>query len=104
MNAGLGRANVLLFSQLSTKSGEKMSSYRRARNAQAVKIKWGRPSRARHHAASPNVQQESHARGVNDSGPGAEERQEQPRCATRGLSLTFSRPSLETIAFGGQTA
>ena len=39
-----------------------------------------------HHAASPNVQQESHARGVNDSGPGAEERQEQPRCVTHGPS------------------
>src|SRR6266571_5081328 len=59
MNARLGRANFLLFSQLSTKSGEKMSYYRIARNAQAVKINWGRPSRSRHHAASPNVQQES---------------------------------------------
>src|SRR6266849_5129884 len=45
MNARLGRANFLLFSQLSTKSGEKMSSYRIARNAQAVKINWGRPHR-----------------------------------------------------------
>src|SRR6266702_4275631 len=44
-----------------------------ARNAQAVKINWGRPHRSRHHAASLNVQQESlihhpWARGVNDSG------------------------------------
>jgi len=44
-----------------------------ARNAQVVKINWGRPDRSRHHAASLNVQQESlihhpWARGVNDSG------------------------------------
>src|SRR6266849_11091377 len=95
MNARLGRANVLLVSQTTTKSGEKLSYYRIARNAQAVKIKWGRPSRSRHHAASPKASRRkatiyhSWARGVNDSGPGADSRQEQPRCTTRGHDDTF---------------
>src|SRR5260221_4533712 len=65
---------LLLFSQTTTKSGEKLSSYRIARNAQAVKINWGRPDRE---SASRSESQRSAgkprsttalSRGVNDSG------------------------------------